>query len=589
MRKVLSIVHKFGSRLNARIENHYGDDRELVFRARNLLSTSSTLMVILVALFAFFAFSGDALVDASTRRVLTWFILALTCIMGLCCHMALSNKLSWSRRILFALSISSTFIATLLTGVFPTSEAYPALLIPVVLAYCIYGGRMAGVVALSVPVFIAFQWGSTHLIGIDYPNVSSTANPDLNRAVILIATFLVAVFALFSFDQSNRWYIKMSQAAAEGKANFLANMSHEIRTPMNGVIGFSEVMLKTELDDRQKTFMDAIHSSGKSLLNIINDILDYSKIEAGRMEIHSKPFNLEDLLNDIITLLSITAGPKDVSIDLRYPKSLPRHFVGDAGRIRQIVMNLAGNAVKFTHDGRVLIKVDVRDRGGETRLRLDVHDTGIGIPEDKLSHIFEQFTQADTSTTQEYGGTGLGLTITKRLVELMDGRIKVKSELGVGSVFSFELDAPIAPSFKSSMLPAEGDITKNILLLPSATQPLTGYADQLVRAGYRPHMAPMNDQILAFIAGETFERDWLPAVLIGVSDTDKDYRPLLTAISNTPALSRITCIGAHGEDKSIPPYDPRLHYLISPDIAAEDLEAIITNPAPVQDDLQIAV
>ena len=590
MFKLETLLQPFTQRLTDRLESLYGHDRDLTFRARNLFSTAAMIVMVLTGLLSFFLFAGDRFVDAQTRQFFGWYIFALIGVLGACCRMTVTGHMRWARRIVFGLALGAVFVSVLTTGTFPHSQAYPALLIPVVLAFCIFGGRVGGLTALSIPALLLFQFTANSVLGIEFPDWSSSASPAANHAAVLWTTFLVTVFALFSYDRSNRWYIKKSKAAAEGKASFLANMSHEIRTPMNGVIGFSDVMLKTELDDRQKTFMEAIHSSGKSLLNIINDILDYSKIEAGRMEIIARPFNLKDLLEDIITLLSISAGPKDVSLDLYYPDEVPKVFVADAGRIRQVVMNLAGNAIKFTHDGRVMIKVHVRNEGGINKLRIDVHDTGIGIPADKIDTIFEQFTQAETSTTQRFGGTGLGLTITRRLVELMDGTITVRSEEGVGSIFSFEIDAPIAPTFKNAMTAASSDAPgpDKVLLLTSATEDLTDMAETLTRLGYRPHMAAICDKILPFMACEDFKKEWLPAVIVGISENDTNYQNVMRVLDQSPLLARLTRIGAHNNTAQIPPYDPRLHYIISPEITDTDLTDILSHAGQERSDFSLA-
>ena len=229
------------------------------------------------------------------------------------------------------------------------------------------------------------------------------------------------------------------QAADEAnaaKSRFLADMTHEIRTPMNGVIAMAEMLLSTELDDYQRRHVEAILRSGNALLPIIGDILDHSKIEAGRLTIEAIPFDLEVAIGDVAELLSARAEEKGLALIVRYAPNAPRRVIGDAGRIRQIIMNLVGNAIKFTHKGHVLINVEclgVTD--GQSVMRIGVEDTGIGIPEEKLPTIFTQFGQADASTARQYGGTGLGLAISWKLVRLMGGRIGVRSLEHKGSVF----------------------------------------------------------------------------------------------------------------------------------------------------------
>ncbi|WP_054313671.1 response regulator [Mesorhizobium sp. 1M-11] len=227
--------------------------------------------------------------------------------------------------------------------------------------------------------------------------------------------------------------------ADRAKSEFLANMSHEIRTPMNGVLGMAELLSKSDLDAKQKTFTDIIVKSGNALLTIINDILDFSKIDAGQLVLDPAPFNLAEAIEDVATLVSTRAKEKDLELIVRVQPGLDGMFVGDVGRIRQIVTNLLGNAVKFTDEGHVLVDVTGQKMPSGTKLTISVTDTGIGIPREKLAQVFEKFSQVDTSSTRRHEGTGLGLAITSRLVELMDGEIGVESTEGKGSTFWFTL------------------------------------------------------------------------------------------------------------------------------------------------------
>ena len=233
-------------------------------------------------------------------------------------------------------------------------------------------------------------------------------------------------------------------AADRAKSEFLANMSHEIRTPMNGILGMAELLAKTELSPKQKTFTDIIVKSGTALLTIINDILDFSKIDAGQLVLDPQPFNLAEAVEDVATLVSSRAKEKELEMIARIDPALPEMFVGDVGRIRQIVTNLLGNAVKFTERGHVLVDVTGETQDGNTRLTVRVTDSGIGIPEEKLSIIFDKFSQVDSSSTRRHEGTGLGLAISSRLVALMGGEMGVDSKEGEGSTFWFTLTLPTA-------------------------------------------------------------------------------------------------------------------------------------------------
>lgn len=271
--------------------------------------------------------------------------------------------------------------------------------------------------------------------------VPKKLNAEQKKALETLARHIITQLELRINNLELKHQTEVAQLAVAAKDIFLANMSHEIRTPMNAIIGFTDLLAQSNLDPVQSMYINNVQIAGDNLLTLINDILDLSKIESGHLSIETHPFNLKNTLKHIYDLLKVRAVEKDIEFNLFLDADMPEFIAGDKGRLNQIIMNLAGNAVKFTHEGEVTISVKktVETADGYT-IRFSVKDSGIGIPEDKLETIFERFSQAEESTTRLYKGTGLGLNIVKQLVELQNGTIGVKSKMGRGSEFFFSLD-----------------------------------------------------------------------------------------------------------------------------------------------------
>lgn len=260
---------------------------------------------------------------------------------------------------------------------------------------------------------------------------------------------------------------KRAQEAARVKSEFLANMSHELRTPLNGVIGFTRQLLKTSLTPSQTDYMQTIEKSARNLLGIINDILDFSKLEAGKLQLEHIPFSLRDTLNETMHLLGPSAHDKQLELSLQVDAAVPDYLTGDPMRLQQVLTNLTGNAIKFTERGNVDVRVEQTGapNGSKVRLRVLIRDTGIGISEEQQRQLFQAFNQADSSISRRYGGTGLGLVITQKLVQQMGGQIRFESELGKGSVFSFNLELDVSPLPQGEPLPLDRIQSKRVWLL----------------------------------------------------------------------------------------------------------------------------
>jgi signal transduction histidine kinase/DNA-binding response OmpR family regulator len=349
---------------------------------------------------------------------------------------------------------------------------------------------------------------------------------------------------------------RQAEAASRTKSEFLANMSHEIRTPMNGVIGMLELLKTTGLTPEQQEFATSLNQSAESLLSIINDILDFSKIEAGKLDLETIDFDLRTTLEDIGDMLAFKAQDKGLEYVCMIHHDVPSLLCGDPGRFRQIIVNLAGNAIKFTDKGEVIVRALLENEDAtRATIRFRVSDTGIGIPKDRIGRLFESFSQVDSSTTRKYGGTGLGLTISKQLVEMMGGRIGVDSEEGKGSEIWFTANFEKQPEDKERRVVVPEEIAgRRILVVAEHAANRQVLCEQLKMWGCRYKEASDGSQALEELGRAVIGKDPFDITIIDLHIPEMDGKTLGQKIKQNPDLKNtllvlMTLMGERGDGK----------------------------------------